>query len=544
MLETYTATGSPGARTAAPAAVRSFVDCCQSIGAEAGWHEALLQILEQARRVLEADAAAIGVLGLSKQGGVRALATGETSDGVPLVPLLANLASREDACCVDDLAAHELAGKAPRWAAGHGSVLGVPLRTRDETLGSICVARNPGPRPFDEEDQTFLELLATSAAREVALARQSTTLAHRSAFFEAMVEQTPDPMLFFEQPRVLKYANPPAQRTFVSQMGHIPTGERFPDQYLPLTVDGRPLSHEELPHARALRGERVDNLKLRMFLSGGRSSVPTMTSARPVRSEAGEITGAVVTYRDIAAEEELEGLRAELAAMIVHDLRTPLGALVLSVEHLLSQSTGGRVEAPVPVLQRILRTGRRLDRQITELLDASRVELGHWSLTPIEVELDPFLAETVADLRPTMGDHPVELAAGSARTRVLVDPLRLTQILTNLLSNAARYSRPGGRVYVRSEVAEGGAIVSVQDEGPGISAEDMSHLFDRYFRSRETRGTHGEGLGLGLYITKGLVEASGGRIWVESAPGHGARFRVWLPDAPPDKRQQRANVGS
>jgi signal transduction histidine kinase len=395
----------------------------------------------------------------------------------------------------------------------------------------LCVARKSGPRPFGDQDRTFLELLAVTAAREVALMRQTSVMKRRSAFFEAMVEQTPDPMFFVEKPRVIVYANPAAQRSFLLQVGRLPAGEPIPDEHLPLTADGRQLREDELPEARALQGDRVDNVKLRTSPSNFRH-IPFLASARRVPGETGETIGAIVTYRDISAEEELEGLRAELAAMMVHDLRTPLGALVLSVEHLLSQRTNEHVEAPVRVLERILRAGRRLDRQINELLDASRVELGQWSLAQIEVGVAPFLAEAVAEIRPMMGDHPVEVIADNAPARVFVDPLRLTQMLTNLLTNAARYSRPGGRVQVKSETAHGGVVISVQDEGPGISAEDIPRLFDRHFRSHDARSAHREGLGLGLYITRGLVEANGGRIWAESAPGQGARFSIWLPAVP------------
>jgi signal transduction histidine kinase len=113
---------------------------------------------------------------------------------------------------------------------------------------------------------------------------------------------------------------------------------------------------------------------------------------------------------------------------------------------------------------------------------------------------------------------------------VLADPARFDQIFTNLLENAAKYSAPASAIRVVIEGADHGVTVTVEDRGPGIAAVELPRLFDRFYQAPRARAQK-SGLGLGLYIVKGLVDAQGGRIWVESEPGEGSRFHVWLPAA-------------
>ena len=115
-----------------------------------------------------------------------------------------------------------------------------------------------------------------------------------------------------------------------------------------------------------------------------------------------------------------------------------------------------------------------------------------------------------------------------AGARVLVDPARFDQVLINLIENAAKYSPQGTPIQVTIEGAQGGAVVTVEDRGAGIAADDLPRLFDRFYQAPRAR-SHNSGLGLGLYIAKGLVECHGGRIWVDSRPGQGSRFHVWMP---------------
>ncbi len=236
----------------------------------------------------------------------------------------------------------------------------------------------------------------------------------------------------------------------------------------------------------------------------------------------------------LRAEEshrQVTELRDEFAAIIAHDLRTPISVIALQVEDLLvkSESQGDQVMVPVAALERVRRNAYRLRKMSTDLLEASRIDLKRVQVERRPVSLSEAATSLVSQLNATLG-HRAQVSVISEPPPVLADPLRLDQILTNLLENAAKYSIPGTpiRVLIRSQ--DNGGLVTVEDQGMGIAPEEIPRLFERFYQARRARQKK-SGLGLGLFITKGLVEAQHGRIWVESTLGQGSRFHVWLPSA-------------
>jgi signal transduction histidine kinase len=240
------------------------------------------------------------------------------------------------------------------------------------------------------------------------------------------------------------------------------------------------------------------------------------------------------------AHAELHRLRGEFEAIIAHDLRGPVAAMLLQIEDLLRGATDGRVSAPVAALERVRRSARRVSQMAGDLLDASSLELKRLALDRSPVSLQEAVTSLVADIEPTLGDHPISVDVEGEPPAVSVDGARLDQILTNLLDNAAKYSSPESPIRVVIQPAPGGASVTVEDRGIGIAAEEIPRLFDSFYQASRARARR-TGLGLGLYITKGLVEAHGGMISVESTPGLGSRFRVWFPETPPMTAQIEAH---
>jgi signal transduction histidine kinase len=177
------------------------------------------------------------------------------------------------------------------------------------------------------------------------------------------------------------------------------------------------------------------------------------------------------------------------------------------------------------------RSGKQLDRLARDLLDASRIDARGLALDLAPVDLADLASAIVSQLQGSLGTHPVAIEVTGDPPPVAADPRRLEQILTNLLENASKYSSEGRPIRIAVEAADGGAAISVQYQGPGISSEELPRLFDRYFQTHRVRSKR-RGLGLGLFITKGLVDAHSGTISVESTPDVGSTFRVWLPRAP------------
>ena len=232
------------------------------------------------------------------------------------------------------------------------------------------------------------------------------------------------------------------------------------------------------------------------------------------------------------AQRRLASLHDELSAVIAHDMRSPISSMLLQIELLMEGGAldGDQKSVPTAAIDRLRRSAQRLSRMAEDLLDASRIELGRVTLERRYVSLRDAIDNLVAQLEPTFAGRPIEIDADIDAPLVFADPMRLDEIVTNLLENAAKYSLPGRPIKVRIARDGGGATMSVTDEGTGIASDEIPKLFDRFFQAKRLRSKKA-GLGLGLYITKGLVEAHGGRIWVDSAPGQGSQFHVWLPSA-------------
>jgi signal transduction histidine kinase len=225
-----------------------------------------------------------------------------------------------------------------------------------------------------------------------------------------------------------------------------------------------------------------------------------------------------------------EGVRRQedLLRVVSHDLRAPLTAISGQAQLLQSKAAGdpwitARTEA-------MLRATRRMDAMISDLVDGALQAAGNLRLDLQPIELQGYVAELMARMQGSLETDRVELTL-SERPPLLVraDPGRLERILVNLLSNALKYSPGEARVRVDAEARGGWIYVTISDRGPGIAPEDMTHLFERYYRGRAARDQ--AGLGVGLHSTRLLVEAHGGRITVENSPDGGASFTVVLPSA-------------
>ena len=229
--------------------------------------------------------------------------------------------------------------------------------------------------------------------------------------------------------------------------------------------------------------------------------------------------------RALAQAEAAVRQHDEVLAIVAHDLRNSLQRISLSASFLRESLGAGADPRPWELMQRGVKD---MDRLIQDLLDVSRVEAGGLRLDRSELPPAPLLAgleEQFAELARSRG---VSLAchADPAIPQILADRARLVQALSNLIDNALRLTPSGGTVTVEALPAPGYVEFAVRDTGPGIPAEQLPHLFDRFWQgARARRG----GAGLGLAIVKGIVEAHGGRVFAESRPGEGAVFRFWIP---------------
>ena len=255
--------------------------------------------------------------------------------------------------------------------------------------------------------------------------------------------------------------------------------------------------------------------------------VPIEVRATVAAARGGSLCISVL--RDASERRALERLQREFIAMVAHDLKTPLTSIG-GYAQLMQRRQVYDQRATTTILSQT----RRLERLLSDLLDAAQVETGRLKLRRTRVELGALVRACVEDVRATIQDHQLAVETPDAPLEGDWDHDRLMQIVENLLSNAIKYSPAGGRIVVHAEDRGDTAQIAVADQGNGIAREALPRLFDRFYRTDRADST-ARGLGLGLHITKLLVEAHGGRIWAAS-PGldQGSTFTFTLPYHAPE----------
>ncbi len=261
-----------------------------------------------------------------------------------------------------------------------------------------------------------------------------------------------------------------------------------------------------------------------------RIAASDLSARAPVRSndEIGELTR--VFNRMAASLEAQEALRRNLMADVAHELRTPLAGVQGAIEAMLD----GVFPADAQNLEALHAETLLLSRLVDDLRTLATAEAGQLRLEPSRIDLVEVVCALVNALHPRAQERHISLRveAPSQPVWIEADASRVQQILHNLLDNAFRHAPHHGAIVVRLCVGQGHVILTVTDDGAGISAEDLPHVFDRFYRGDPSRSRTTGGAGLGLAIVRKLVEAHGGHIWVDSpAPGsdRGAEFGVWLP---------------
>lgn len=254
-------------------------------------------------------------------------------------------------------------------------------------------------------------------------------------------------------------------------------------------------------------------------------------NAAALRSVEQRRLGVIIVFHDLTDIKQLERTRQEFVANVSHELRTPL-SLIKGYAETLLDGAKDNPEVATKFLQTIDRNARRLDLLIQDLLIISSLESGRVSLSLGPVELPGLVGRMLGDFKSRAEARHVKLVSAVPELRAHADEARLEQVLGNLLENAVKYGRENGTVTVGGrETAQGELELFVQDDGPGIPAEALERVFERFYRVDKARSREQGGTGLGLSIVKHIVHSHGGRVWVDSKPGQGARFSFTLPAA-------------
>ncbi len=252
--------------------------------------------------------------------------------------------------------------------------------------------------------------------------------------------------------------------------------------------------------------------------------MPVMLNAFPLKDDRGVLLGGVIVIQDLTFFKGLEKERRHLVNMFAHDLKTPVVGMAGLLLRLQQGKVGSLSQEQSEYLTIISKEMKRLEKLIEKFLEFARLDLR--MLTPLRsaVQVEAACQEVIDLLLPLAEAKGIKLKAEFPREMLIVsaDPILYRQVLENLLENAIKYSPPETSVLLRAERQDGEVRFAVQDQGPGIPPEDLPHLFE--FFSRGTNVGNEGGFGLGLATVKRIIDAHGGRIWVESRSGQGATF--------------------
>ncbi len=255
----------------------------------------------------------------------------------------------------------------------------------------------------------------------------------------------------------------------------------------------------------------------------------------PVRGTAGDYWGRLFVFRDVTHERQVDRMKTDFISLVSHELRTPLTSIKGFTDLILEGDAGEVREEQREYLSIVKQNADRLVSLINELLDISRIESGRVQLQLAPVRMQEVVDLVVASLSPQIQQksQALHVRVAPELLPVLGDRDRLTQVLTNLLSNAHKYTPAGGSIRVEAKSQDNQVVVSVTDNGIGISPEDQKNLFTKFYRVDSSLTRQIGGTGLGLAIVKSIVELHGGAVSVESQPGQGSTFSFTMPVVTP-----------
>ena len=412
------------------------------------------------------------------------------------------------------------------------SFLAVPIHHRDKGVGNIYLAKREPGQEFTREDEETLVMFASQAALVIFNTRRYRDEQRARADLETLINTSPIGVVVFDVRTGLPVSfNRESGRIMKDLLEPECSVEQFLNMVTIRRADGREISLDECPLAQALNtGETIRAEEVVIQVPDGRS-VTTLVNATPIHSEAGEIESVVVTLQDMTPLEELGRLRADLLGTVSHELRVPLTSIRGSATTLLDTSSDLDPAELRQFHQIIVEQVDYMRELIGDLLDVARIETGTLPVSPEPAEVASLVDRARNTFLSGGGRNNLDLDLAPDLPLVMADRQRIVQVLSNLLSNAARHSVESSVIRVTAVQEDLHVAVSVTDEGTGISVERLPHLFRKFSRTDdEDRARETGGSGLGLAICKGIVEAHGGRIWAESdGPGQGARFTFTMP---------------
>ena len=422
------------------------------------------------------------------------------------------------------------------------TLLGVPIRYGDESLGNLYLTEKEGGQEFTTEDRNLLTMFAAQGAMAINNARrfqaEQEARAEAEGARQALSESEQLNRSILDSTTAVIYVKDARGR-------YITVNRRFED-----------LFHVSKEEIKGKTDHDVFSLEMaEVFTSNDRKVLESrraleveeivahddgphtyMSSKVPIFDSTGVPYAVCSISTDITARQEIEQLKAEFLSMVTHDLRGPISAIKGLSGTLLIEQDAWDKKTVLGDINTIDEEADRMAELVGNLLDMSRIEANSMPQDPETCHLADIASECIRQIEKSRigGQHGIHTEVPLELPELYADYNQISRVIFNLLSNAIKYSPQGSEVHLRCYVdpKDGGMIITeVEDHGIGIPTGDVGKIFDKFFRVTSQRGRGRPGAGLGLAICKSIVEAHDGKIWVDSQPGKGSTFFFSLPSA-------------
>jgi K+-sensing histidine kinase KdpD len=400
----------------------------------------------------------------------------------------------------------------------------LPLVAHGQVIGVIFIFRNY-PDLFTPNDRVLLQSFADQAAIAVRNAQLYSEVSYEKQRLDALLDSAADGILILNVDHTIERVNHAFERLY-----NRPRAE----------ITGR--QHDEIicwvgePQGRTLEEAIANGWPLTpnatLYVEGDLERpepppLPVGITYAPLLSEEGKLRNIIVSVRDITHFRTAEEIKSTFISIVSHELRTPVALIKGYASTLRRDDAKWDKRTISESLTVIEEEADRLTKMIDDLLDASRLQAGGLTLKKADLSLSALADRVSGRFGSQVTKHNITTDFPEKFPVILADEMRLEQVISNLVSNAIKYA-PRGEIRISGSVRPEQVIVCVSDEGPGIDARDLPHIFDRFYRSTKAV-KHTKGAGLGLYLARAIVEAHGGRIWADPKPDAGARICFSLP---------------
>lgn len=503
-----------------------LLEIARSITQELNLDKLLQRILEIAAEMLAGKA---GLIALREEGGGWNIGA---SHGIQptflqyLKPILADIPEDEDQAGRELPQVNRILQLLTKRASMNLLTgVGLPLISDKEVIGLIFIFRGYAGK-FSANDRAILQSFADQAAIAVINAKLYTQVTMEKSRMDALLDSAADGIIIMGANQLIEKSNQAFARILHKDVSEI---ENRPHDEI--------IKWESLQQGTSLEEAELSGWPLTanayLYVEGNLirpegDLIPVGITYAPLLTGEGKLVNIIASVRDITHFREAEEIKSVFVSVVSHELKTPVALIKGYVGTLRREDVSWESEIVQDSLKVIEDEADRLTELIEDLLDASRLQAGGFNLNLSELRVDALAAEVAERVQTQTELHKILSQFPEDFPIIVGDQNRLEQVFYNLLENAVKYSPEGGEVRISGQIRSKQIIICVQDRGHGISREDIPHIFDRFYRAVEA-AKNTQGAGLGLYLSRAIIEAHGGRIWIEPRSEKGTRICFSIP---------------